>query len=292
MPRRPQKRRKIVRESNVAVASVSTEPQIPDDAVILERNKQEQDFLRWYSTVLDRYNAMDSDESEENLKEICSNYFVIIANISNTFEDRSLRIIDDPTSIECFTRFFVLNHCSAWQNAHIDQHILRKFVLCDTFGKAIVSLRDAYMNGWEDYVDITCPLYEYPQYLFRRNHKEQTFWYVYLTNKLVVTIDLQNSLLMVDPLINEYVTYDGVSKSIFNVLSLKGEMQILHVILTRPDLDITSRSIRECGSNNKFKMLVRARYDTRRNTCMGLFVLHQLLNGIRELQILVLNFLL
>jgi len=305
MPRRrKRKRQKLAPDENDAQKYLQQNEQLTK---IVQSEKHELNFLEWHYAISRAYKSLREATVDATAKDCLTThfpaYFSAVLTTCASYADHSLCIVDAPQYIASIAKFFILNEDFTAVNAIIQSDILKKFVRSDSFASALVAVRDVYVTRWYDEMTIHSPLCDYQEYLFQRNAKNQTFWYVYISNFDIDseegnTTDLRESLLMLDPLINETVVVNNTtdnsleSVSIFRHIARHEQYELLTVLMTRLDLEITLRSVEDSNSDADCLHLVRARYASRRGACKILFNLFSLLQGISPLQTLVLDFLL
>jgi hypothetical protein len=244
-------------------------------------------------TKLEQMNR-DSDKATF-AKHLEQEYFVALAKLLSELKDSSVRIPESPIYIQSLGRFFVITLKEFKAPSAIADWslVFDKFVPCAALNKAVVLARDKYMGGWSLRLIFSSPFASQPA-VFHPNENREPFWFVFVNScaRYPTTFDVQKSLVMRDPLINEYVVREGVRHSVFSIIDGLGVADVLAALLTRPDLEITSRSVQECTHDQRCKELILARYQTKRATYNRMVHVLGILNGIVVIEHIVLDFLL
>jgi hypothetical protein len=97
---------------------------------------------------------------------------------------------------------------------------------------------------------------------------------------------------MTDPLINQYVVQGTVRVSVVGKIDELGLSDVLIALLSRPDLELTSMSVKECTRDTRCKQLVQSSYATKQATYKRMLQVVGILNGVSGVEGIVLAFLL
>jgi len=293
---KPTGKRKKADDESKATATTKTKKEEKqakkDEDAILLRNTQEANFMKCYYRCAVAYADLESKCSQPFPQEIMLNYvdktyFKNIVQAFRVFGTQSLRIPNSFPYIRSLAKFFIIE-LEPSRAVLLNSWYLTKFVECPAFNEALVVYRDACLNGWQRFLTNSSFLRFYHG-IFNRNDKNETFWYAYLNAcKYDKSIDYEKSLLMNDPLINESV----LDYTVFRLIATLNLPDALIILLTRPDLDVTSRSVEESVSSRMCHDIIKAHYNTKRTVCQELLKNQRLLQDIKVLQQVVLDFLL